>query len=108
MNVSTKYSCGSLSIFLEGELDHHCAKAAMDRIDREIENYLPRELVIDMGRLSFMDSSGIALVIKANRKLAHCGGRMYIENPQQQPLRVLDASGIDRLIAIRETGEVIT
>lgn len=108
MKISTEYTGGSLTVFLDGELDHHSAKDTMERIEREIESCLPRDFILDMRALSFMDSSGIAVVLRANRKLAHCGGRMHIENPPPQPLKVLDASGIDRLIAIRSTGEVKT
>ena len=56
---------GRLTIFLSGELDHHAAREAMQSIESLIERALPRELVIDMSGLSFMDSSGIAVVLKS-------------------------------------------
>lgn len=106
MKISTEYLNGSLTVYLSGELDHHCARDTMERIEREIEAFLPKSLVLDMSALSFMDSSGIAVILKASRKLGHCGGRMYVENPQRQPYKVLDAAGVDRLAAIRVSDTV--
>lgn len=47
-----------------------------------------------------MDSSGIALVLNVSRRICRTGGRAWVENPAAQPLRVLDASGIDRLVPV--------
>ena len=47
-----------------------------------------------------MDSSGIAVLVKAGRQMKLAGGRLWLENPAKQVLRVIDASGIERLIPI--------
>ena len=47
-----------------------------------------------------MDSSGIAIIIKVSRRMKNLGGRAWIENPARQVLRVIDASGIDRLVPV--------
>ena len=47
-----------------------------------------------------MDSSGIAVIINAGRKMRTYGGRLSVENPPEQARKVLEASGIDRLIAV--------
>lgn len=108
MKISTVYSAGRLTVYLGGELDHHGAREAMEAIDESIDASLPRDFVLDLSELSFMDSSGIAVILKSGRKMQEAGGRMYIENPQPQPLRVLDASGISRIVPIAAKGEVTT
>ena len=100
MKVLSNYKEGRLTLFLQGELDHHEASEAMRRIARTVDDYLPRDCVVDMGGLTFMDSSGIALLLKISRLMAETGGRAWVENARNQPLKVLDASGIDRLIQI--------
>ena len=65
-----------------------------------LDEYLPRDCVLDLNGLSFMDSSGIAVIIRLNQRMKSLGGRMWIENPAKQPLRVLDAAGIDRLVPV--------
>ena len=100
MKVLSNYKEGRLTLFLQGELDHHEAAAALRRITRTLDDYLPRDCVVDLGELSFMDSSGIALILKIARLMAETGGRAWVENAGKQPLKVIDASGIDRLVRI--------
>lgn len=100
MKVLSSYKKGRLTLFLQGELDHHEAAAALRSITRTLDDYLPRDCVIDMGGLTFMDSSGIALILKVHRLMGETGGRAWVENAGRQPLKVLDASGIDRLVKI--------
>lgn len=100
MNISTAFAAGRLTIYLAGELDHHEARGAIRSIDELLDEYLPRDCVLDMSGLSFMDSSGIALIIRMSRRMNNLGGRAWIENPAKQPLRVIDASGIDRLVPV--------
>ena len=100
MNISTAFAAGRLTIYLAGELDHHEARGAIRSIDELLDEYLPRDCVLDMSGLSFMDSSGIALIIRMSRRMKNLGGRAWIENPAKQPLRVIDASGIDRLAPV--------
>ena len=100
MNISTAFAAGRLTIYLAGELDHHEARGAIRSIDELLDEYLPRDCVLDMSGLSFMDSSGIAVIIRMSRRMKNLGGRAWIENPAKQPLRVIDASGIDRLVPV--------
>ena len=97
MEITTSYSSGRLTLHLSGELDHHGAKGAMRTIDALLDKYMPRDAVLDLAGLTFMDSSGIALIIRTYRRMRETA----IANPRQQPLRVLDASGIDRLIPVK-------
>ena len=100
MKISTRYADGKLAIFLSGELDHHSARQAMETITEAIDGSLPRQVLLDMSGLSFMDSSGIAVIIRVSRRMKNLGGRAWIENPARQPQRVIDASGIDRLVPV--------
>ena len=100
MNISTAFSSGRLTIFLSGELDHHEARCTLNTIDELLDEYLPGDCVLDMAGLTFMDSSGIAVIIRTSRRMKALGGRVWIENPAKQALRVIDASGIDRLVPV--------
>jgi len=73
----------------------------MRTIEDFIDEYLPRDTVLDMSGLTFMDSSGIALLLKVERRMRETGGRVFVQDPAKQPLRVIDASGIDRMIPIK-------
>ncbi len=100
MKIYSAYSNGRLRISLEGELDHHGAKNGMKTIDGLIDEFLPRDCIIDLSKLSFMDSSGIAVILRIHKRMNDMCGKAWVENPTGQPLRVLDASGIDRIITV--------
>ena len=100
MNISTAFSGGRLTVYLMGELDHHEARCLMRTLEDLMDEYLPKECVLDMSELAFMDSSGIAIVIRVSRRMKELGGKAWIENPAKQPQRVIDASGVERLVPV--------
>lgn len=100
MKISRSDDGKRLTIFLSGEIDHHSASSVMQEVEDKLENEMPRDCLLDMSKVSFMDSSGIAIILKAYKILNSSGGRLAITNVQQQPLKVLDASGLDRIIKI--------
>ena len=103
MKAVFTYDNNRLTIALSGELDHPGARDIMDKIMNKIDDTLPRDCHIDMGKVSFMDSSGIAIVLKAYKKVNAIGGRLWVENVQKQPMHVFDTAGIDRIIGISAT-----
>ena len=100
MKISAQQEKGRLVIGLSGELDHHAARNAMREIEMRIDAGLPRECVIDMSGLSFTDSSGIAVVLKAYKRMCEINGRLTLENVRQQPMRVFEAAGLNRLVSV--------
>jgi stage II sporulation protein AA (anti-sigma F factor antagonist) len=100
MTLRSSYEDGILTVCLGGELAHHEAKKAVAFIEENIDARLPREAVLDFRDLSFMDSSGIAVVLKTYRRMKEIGGRLRVENAAKQPRRVLDASGVERIVKI--------
>ena len=99
MNLSASFGSGRLTVFLKGELDHHAAKPLIGGILELIDEYMPRECVLELGGLTFMDSSGIAVIINACKKMRTLGGRIMVENAPEQARKVLEASGVDRLLS---------
>lgn len=87
-----------LTINLNGELDHHAAREAMRSVDQWIEQTLPTKTVLNFAGLTFMDSSGIALVIRAKRRMETLGGSLAVVNIPRQPARVLETAGLGKYI----------
>lgn len=75
MEMNYRAENRQLTISLAGELDHHAARGLMESIDRCIEQNLPVKTILDMGGLTFMDSSGIAVVLRARRRMEALGGQ---------------------------------
>lgn len=93
---------GRLTVALTGEIDHHRTRACISAIAGKIEAYTPEVCVLDFSEVSFMDSSGIAVVINALRGMNAIGGQLLLEGIGRQPMRVFRASGIDQIVEIRE------
>ena len=100
MEIGTSFDAGRLTVYISGELDHHEARCAMLRIDELLDEYMPRDCALNLAGLRFMDSSGIALIVRVSRHMQILGGRAWIEDPARQPQRVIDAAGIARLVPI--------
>ena len=90
----------TLIVNLYGELDHHSCEYLKRKLDCEILKVSTKNLIFDMENLSFMDSSGIAVVLRSKKRMTEAGGRLWVQNPAPQAERVLSASGISRLVAI--------
>ena len=89
-----------LTIALSGEIDHHSAKNSLMAIGDKIDQYMPMLCILDFGGITFMDSSGIAIVIHTLRRMNETGGVLKLCNVPQQPWKVFSASGIDRIVKI--------
>ena len=70
----------------------------MEAMDREIGVRLPRRLTLDLGGVTFMDSSGIAVLLRAYKRMAELGGTVTVRNVPEQAGKVLRASGLERLL----------
>ena len=102
MHFTSFLENGQLTVALTGEIDHHCAKGYIQAIAAKIEAYTPVLCVLDFSEVSFVDSSGIAVVINALRNMTQIEGRLVLTGINVQPMRVFRASGIDKLVEIKE------
>jgi len=100
MKVSCVRELNGLKIYLAGELDHHAARQVVFEIAEKIDETLPPTCVLDLGSISFMDSSGIAVILGAYRRMKGLGGSLSVQNTPPQSKKVLFAAGVDRLVDI--------
>ena len=101
MKLYSEHTAGLLYVRLNGELDHHSADRARLEIERDLDRYLPRSCALDLSRLTFMDSSGIALILYISKRMTEINGDFWLVRPSAQPEKVLRASGIERLVSIK-------
>lgn len=93
---------GNLTVALTGEIDHHRAKYYIQAIASKIEAYTPNVCILDFTDVTFIDSSGIAVVINAFREMKRIEGSIVLTGIASQPMKVLRAAGIDKIIEIKE------
>lgn len=102
MHFTSYLDNGQLTVALTGEIDHHRAKDCIQAITAKIEAYTPVVCVLDFQEVTFVDSSGIAVVINALRAMTRIEGQLILSGIAPQPMKVFRASGIDQLVQIRE------
>ena len=101
MEIKSKSSDRNLLLEFYGEMDHHGARNALKEVELTIDAALPKTLVLDMSGVTFMDSSGIALILRAQQRMQLLDGSVLVCNVPDQAKRVLDAAGIGRLVTIK-------
>ena len=101
MEINAKSVDRNLLLELSGEIDHHSARNAMREMELVVDAALPKKLVLDMTGVTFMDSSGIALILRAQQRMRLLDGSLLVCHVPEQAKRVLDAAGIGRLVTIR-------
>lgn len=100
MGVKIESSEAEVRAFLDGEIDHHCAPSLRNEIDLAVEKNRPERLVLDFGEVTFMDSSGIGLVMGRYKAMKEIGGRVSLENTPVHIKKVMRLAGLDRFAEI--------
>ena len=102
MQLTSFLQDANLTVVLTGEIDHHCAKHYISCIAGKVEAYTPAICILDFSEVTFIDSSGVAVVINAMRNMKAIGGHLILTGIGKQPLKVFRAAGIDKMIEIKE------
>lgn len=97
--MSLKMECSENEVvaYLDGELDHHSIKNMREEIDQSIERLKPKELTLDFKNVTFMDSSGIGLVMGRYRAMELLNGKLNVKNASLHIRKVMRLAGLDRL-----------
>ena len=70
---------GTLAAYLSGEIDHHAAQTLRREIDAQVDDRLPELLTLDFSGVTFMDSSGVGLILGRGRHVSALGRRRKAE-----------------------------
>ena len=84
------------------EIDDCSVQKIRRRADYEIERYMPRKVIFDFDSVTFMDSSGIGLIIGRYKFTNMLGGKLEVANLTQNVKKIFEMSGILRLIPVTE------
>ena len=101
MEIRARDANRELLLEFSGDIDHHGARNALKEVEMAIDAALPRLLIVDFSGVTFMDSSGIALILRSQQRMQLLEGSVVLRNIPAQARRVLDAAGIGRLVSIK-------
>lgn len=102
MNIDFIDNYDELEVRLYGEIDHHCARGLSDSIDFKIRRHSPSRLVLDFGGVSFMDSSGLAIVMGRRKLMANYDGKVELRHLCGAAKKVFDMAGISKYVIVKE------
>jgi len=95
------YNRGTILIAsIIGELDHHSAEYIRQKIDNEMIKSTNKNIIFDFTNLSFMDSSGIGVIMGRYKNVQRLYGKMAIVNTNDQIDRILEMAGIKKIIPV--------
>ena len=90
-----------LTVYFEGEIDHHTLGHIRDEIDAEILRLPTDTLVLDFAKVPFMDSSGIGLIMGRWKLISKSQGNVVITGAKGAIRKVMELSGIRRIAQMR-------
>lgn len=102
MNIDYDKNDKLLYIEITEEIDHHVVDKIRRKVDNEITRYMPRKTIFDFSRVSFMDSAGIGMIIGRYKMMKLIGGNLEIHNVNESAKKILEMSGILKIISVTE------
>ena len=102
MGIKIQKDRKRLTAFIQGEVDHHSAAFIRNEIDSALCQVRPSLLVLDFSEVTFMDSSGIGLVMGRYKLIKSIGGEIRVENLSPSAYKIMHLAGVERLGEIRQ------
>ena len=102
MSVNLDIGESHIVAYISGEIDHHNAKEIRETIDNAAERTSPKKLILDFRGVTFMDSSGIGLVMGRYKLMTSLGGELEVTNVSAHIKKVMKISGLEKFAKIRE------
>ena len=103
--VTIKAEKKTVTAVLSGEIDHHSAPPIRQAVDEAVIVFEPEELVLDFGLVSFMDSSGIGLVMGRYRLLEDMKCKLSVINLSSHAFKVMKLAGLDKIANLTKGGD---
>lgn len=93
----------TLTVKITGDMDHFHVGFLRSEIDRKIREIPIKNLVFDLSELEFMDSSGVGLLLGRFKRMQEMDGRVFIAGAKPSVERVINISGLHKIIPVYET-----
>jgi stage II sporulation protein AA (anti-sigma F factor antagonist) len=95
----------ALIIRLKGELDHHTSEMLKQELTAEIEKANKPYFILSLRQLSFMDSSGLGVILGRYKQIVNQGGKMIVCHANPSVYRLFELSGLFKILTFQENEE---
>ena len=100
MEIAFKKKNKTIMIRVVGEIDHHTAKELRIKTENALSQMGGTNILFDFSDVTFMDSSGIGLIMGRYKTVRTLGGRIVIYGMNRETERILKMAGVDRIAEI--------
>ncbi|HHT62139.1 MAG: anti-sigma F factor antagonist [Bacillota bacterium] len=107
MNLDFKSDKDKLYVKIEGELDLSVATSFRATLEEKIDVNQARHLILDFSQVSFIDSSGLGVILGRYKRLKEIGGTVQIIGVNEQIEKILELSGLSRIMDIRKQADKV-
>ena len=102
LQIDVEYKRQALIVRLSGELDHHSAQTVKATLEEAIERGRVHHIVLSLKDLSFMDSSGLGVILGRYKQISNRGGKMVVCDINQAVYRLFELSGMFKIIQVED------
>jgi stage II sporulation protein AA (anti-sigma F factor antagonist) len=102
MNIKYDEVDKLLTCQITEEIDHHTTEKMRRMLDDEIERYIPKKIIFDFDKVSFMDSAGIGMILGRYKMVRMLGGSVEMINVNPSVKKIFEMSGIPKIIPINK------
>jgi len=100
LKIATFLKRGVLIVKVEGELDMHITHEFRQQVDNALESSKVKHILFNLEDVTFIDSSGLGVILGRYKKICALGGRVLMSHVQPQVLQILELSGLLKIIKI--------
>ena len=102
--IKSDRASDQLTVYLSGEIDDHAASTIRDDIEKLLRDPSIKRLLFDFSKVSFMDSSGIGMIIGRYKTMKARNGRAEATGLSDAVMRIYRLGGLHRIIPVKEDG----
>lgn len=92
-----------LTLTILGEIDHHSAKEIRKEADKQILSRQPKSVRLDLSRVSFMDSSGLGLIMGRYALVSDIGATLTVVDPTDAVARIILMAGLEKIVPMERS-----
>jgi len=93
-----------LLVGVAGELDDYTAPALRDRVRKELEGRTGVNVTLDLGNMTFIDSTGLGVLVGVRRRVREGGGALELRGATPATTKVLEITGLSKVFELAEPG----
>lgn len=105
MNVTLEMKQGILIVRPEGELDVSTVGEFRQQVDEAIDRRQSKDLLLNLEKVTFLDSSGVGVILGRYKKMRFWGGKVIVTDVTQPVARLFELAGLSKILVSYSTEE---